>query len=105
MPRDAKARVLQLLGEVANRNPTLGQSCGYQRATGNLSDCRKLYFDTETGVDPRYRLIYRVLPDESTPQTIEVITVGEKFVHNAAGNRESIYVRVGDPLNRLDDAN
>lgn len=104
LPRDAQARVLELLGEIANRTPTLGLACGYQHATGNLSDCRKLYFDTATGVDPRYRLVYRVLPDESAPQTIEVITVGEKFVHDAAGNRESIYVRVGGLLNRLDDA-
>jgi len=103
LPRDAQKRVLELLGEIANRTPTLGRPCGYQHATGNLSDCRKVYFDTETNREPRYRLVYRVLPDELSPQSIEVITVGEKFVHDAAGNRESIYVRVGELLSRLDD--
>lgn len=104
LPTEVQRRVLQLLGTVANRDPKLGQPCGYQHATGNLSDCRKLYFDVDRNVDPRYRLIYRVLPDEDAPQSIEVITVGEKFTLDADGNRESIYVRVGALLDRLGDA-
>jgi len=103
LPKEAQRRVLELLGDVANRSPTLGKPCGYQAATGNLGDCRKIYFDTEADVEPRYRLIYRVLPDETNPVIIEVITVGLKFTEDAEGNRNSIYVRVGELLDRLSD--
>lgn len=104
LPTEVQRRVLQLLGTVANRDPKLGQPCGYQHTTGNLSDRRKLYFDVDRDVDPRYRLIYRLVPDEDVPQSIEVVTVGEKFTLDADGNRESIYVRVGALLDRLGEA-
>ena len=101
LPRAAQRRVLELLGEIANRAPLLGKPCGYRPSSGNLGDCRKVYFDTREGVEPRYRLVYRVLPGEDDPQTIEVITVGPKFTADAAGNRGSIYLRVAELLRRI----
>lgn len=101
LPRPAQRRVLELLGEIANTDPLKGKPCGYQSATGNLSDCRKLYFDVEPDRAPDYRLIYRVLPSEDAPRRIEAVTVGRKFTYDAAGHRESIYVRVGKLLGRL----
>jgi hypothetical protein len=101
LPRAVQKRVLQLLGEVANTSPLKGQPCGYQHATGNLSDCRKLYFDETQDREPQYRLIYRVLPSEDAPEEIEAITVGLKYTIAADGERESIYVRVGELLSRI----
>lgn len=101
LPREAQRRVLELLGEVANARPTLGKPCGHQRRTGDLGDCRKLYFDIERDRDPTFRLIYRVLPDEAAPEIIEVITVGPKLTVAADGTRDSVYVRVGELLDRL----
>jgi hypothetical protein len=101
LPSAAQRRVLELLGRVANDDVTLGQPCGFQHRTGNIDDCRKLYFDTAADVEPTYRLIYRVLPNEIQPATIEVITVGPKYVVDADGNRDTIYVRVGQLLDRV----
>ena len=100
---EAQRRVLELLGDIANETPLLGKTCGYKPSTGNLGDCRKVYFDIKSDVEPRYRLIYRVLPDEDNPATIEVITVGLKFTTDAEGRRDSIYVRVGELLGRLSE--
>lgn len=101
LPEDAKREALRLLGIVANSQPLLGQGLGFQHATGNLGDCRKLYFDTSSDVEPRFRLVYRVVPDEYTPAAIEVITVGSKYTFTADGRRDTVYVRVGELLGRL----
>jgi hypothetical protein len=90
-----------LLGRVANGDLLLGQPLGFQHATGNLGDCRKLYFDIDADRSPSYRLVYRVLPSEEDPESIEVITIGPKYVYDAAGNRETIYVRIGELLDRI----
>jgi hypothetical protein len=101
LPQEMQKRALQLLGEVANTAPLKGRPCGYQHGTGNLSDCRKLYFDDTDDRDPRYRLVYRVLPSEQAPAEIEVITVGLKYTTTADGERETVYERVGQLLNRI----
>jgi mRNA-degrading endonuclease RelE of RelBE toxin-antitoxin system len=44
-----------------------------RRVTGDLGDCRKKYFH-----HARYRVIYRLLPDESNPIEADVITVGPR---------------------------
>lgn len=75
------------------RNPTLGATLSYQRSTGDLSDCRKIYFDeddepwsslwvprTRVADDPRprYRIVYRLLPSDENPDFAQVIAVGAK---------------------------
>jgi hypothetical protein len=46
---------------------------------GNISDCRKIYFD-RAGVTehPAFRVVYRLKPGESQPEEVDVITVGER---------------------------
>jgi hypothetical protein len=93
-----KRRALELLAEVSKGNPKLGKPCGFAFSTGNLSDCRKLYFDEQRDLDPRYRIIYRLLPDEDGPAKVEVIRIGLKVPY---GDEEQIYRQVGRALDRL----
>lgn len=93
-----KHRALELLAQVSKENPKLGKPCGFAFSTGNLSDCRKLYFDEKLDVDPRYRIIYRLLPDEDGPSKAEVIRIGLKVPY---GDEEQIYRQVGGALDRL----
>jgi hypothetical protein len=93
-----KRRAVELLAQVSTGNPRLGKPCGFAFSTGNLSDCRKLYFDEAEDMDPRYRIIYRLLPDEDKPAKAEVIRIGLKVPY---GDEEQIYRQVGRALDRL----
>jgi len=46
--------------------------------TGDLDDCRKLYFDPDGSGKPRYRLVYRYTPDEIHAVAIEAVAVGRR---------------------------
>jgi len=96
--KELKRRALELLAEVSKGNPKLGKPCGFAFSTGNLFDCRKLYFDEQRDMDPRYRIIYRLLPDEDEPTQVEVIRIGLKVPY---GEEEQIYRQVGRALDRL----
>jgi len=99
LPSDAlKRRALELLVRVSKENPRLGKPCGFAFSTGNLSDCRKLYFDEEQDADPRFRIVYRLLPDEEKPAKAEVIRIGLKVPY---GDEDQIYRQVGRALERL----
>lgn len=101
LPSEAlKRRAFELLAKVSTENPHLGKPCGFAFSTGNLSDCRKLYFDERENMDPRYRIIYRLIPDEENPAEAEVIRIGLKVPH---GGEEYIYRQVGRALKRLPD--
>lgn len=93
-----KRRALELLAQVSTGNPRLGKPCGFAFSTGNLSDCRKLYFDETEDMDPRYRIIYRLLPNEDQPVKAEVIRIGLKVPY---GDEEQIDRQVGRALDRL----
>lgn len=93
-----KRRAIELLAQVSIEDPCLGKPCGFAFSTGNLSDCRKLYFDEARDMNPRYRIIYRLVPDEDDPTQIEVIRIGLKVPH---GDQEQIYRQVGRALERL----
>jgi hypothetical protein len=70
---DLRAVALALLAELES-HPYLGRSL-----TGNLGDCRKIYFDRpDVEVRPGYRVVYRLRPTESEPTEIDVICVGER---------------------------
>lgn len=94
-------RALELLARVSKENPRLGKPCGFAFSTGNLADCRKLYFDEEEDMDPRYRIIYRLVPDEENPTAAEVIRIGLKVPYGDGGVQDDIYRRVGRALGRL----
>lgn len=65
-------------------------------ATGDLSDCRKVYFD-EVGTNrPRFRLVYRLLPDEVEAVEVEAVAVGRREALAA-------YVVAATRLGRMSD--
>jgi hypothetical protein len=96
--KELKRRALELLGQVSKENPKLGRPCGFAFSIGNLADCRKLYFDEQRDMDPRYRIVYRLVPDEDSPTKAEVIRIGLKVPY---GDGEQIYRQVGRALERL----
>ncbi|WP_456789176.1 hypothetical protein [Cellulomonas sp. P5_C5] len=56
----------------------VGVPLDFHAATGDLRDCRKLYFDVPgTGDRPRFRLVYRVI-DEGSVEVLaaEVVAIG-----------------------------
>ena len=55
------------------REPLLGRPLGKQALTGDLSDCRKIFFN-----GAEHRIVYRLLPDERKPQEVYVIVVGPR---------------------------
>lgn len=72
--------------------PKLGLPLREHPILGDLSDCRKIFLDESHDMDPRWRIIYRLLPDDEHPQVAEVIIVG-------AREGEAVYYEV---LRRLD---
>lgn len=52
--------------------PRFGLPLGNQ-PPGDLSDCRKIYFD-----DRRLRIVYRLLPSTRNPVTAEIIAIGAR---------------------------
>lgn len=96
--RKLKRRALELLAQVSKGDPKLGKPCGFAFSSGNLGDCRKLYFDEQRDLAPRYRIVYRLVPDEDSPTKAEVIRIGLKVPH---GDEEQIYRQVGRALERL----
>jgi hypothetical protein len=67
------------------QEPYLGQPLGIHPVIGDLSDCRKIFFD-----QARYRILYRLLPSDQRPQEADVIAVGARAafaVYNAAIQR------------------
>lgn len=75
--RELMERVLTLLVEVAKGTLT-GQPLEDLGVTGNLSDCRKIYFDLDNNDKPRYRLVYRLTPNEIRAVAVEAVAVGER---------------------------
>jgi hypothetical protein len=87
LPSDAlrlkAARYLLRLKE----HPRLGLPLTDHPKLGDLSDCRKIYFDERDDVPPRYRIVYKLIPDAVNPKEVEVVVVGrrasEKVYHDA----------------------
>lgn len=76
--RDLKVRALELLARIA-RGELKGKPLDARVATADLGDCRKIYFDLPTyGGKPRYRLVYRITPNEVSAVAVEAIAVGER---------------------------
>jgi hypothetical protein len=44
----------------------------------DLSDCRKIYLDESHDVVPRWRIVYRLLREETNPKTAEVVVIWPK---------------------------
>lgn len=68
---------LRLIGQLKD-HPFKGQKLDYHVQTGDLRACRKLYFSDSPVKRPDYRIVYRLLPDEDSPQEVRIITVGKR---------------------------
>ncbi len=93
--RQLQKAALQIVMDVA-KGRRRGRPLESHVATGDLSDCRKVYFDEVGSNRPRFRLVYRLLPDEV--QAVEVAAV-------AVGMREALaaYVAAASRLGRMSD--
>lgn len=67
--------MFELLVHIA-RGELSGRPLEAHGGTGNLSDCRKAYFDLDPKVQPRFRLVYRLQPDEKSPARVQAVAVG-----------------------------
>ncbi|WP_252975203.1 hypothetical protein [Janibacter melonis] len=94
LPSDnLKRRAIQIMMDVSRRQLE-GQPLEDHPSVGDLSDCRKVYFgDTDDG-KPRYRLVYRLLPNEVEAVEVEAVAVGERRVM-------SVYVEAARRLGRF----
>ncbi len=71
-------------------NPRLGQPLHY-RYSGDLSTCRKLYFDEldqplrpsrangRRPGGPRFRIVYQLLPHDDRADLVRIVAVGLKY--------------------------
>ncbi|MBI3429453.1 MAG: hypothetical protein HY050_05265 [Actinobacteria bacterium] len=91
--RNLQRLALQKITDVSNGSLT-GIPLEDHPAVGDLSDCRKIYFDERDDIAPRYRLVYRLLPNEVEAVCVEAITVGER-------NALQVYVEAARRLGRL----
>lgn len=66
--REALTYIVRLRDE-----PYLGRPLEEHAFVGDLSDCRKIFFD-----QARYRILYRLLPNEDDPVEADVIAVGKR---------------------------
>jgi hypothetical protein len=73
---------LQAIADLADRRKT-GKLLGVRHVSGDLTGCRRLRFDVPGERPQRFRIVYRLLPDEDRADTIEVIAVGPRGGHAA----------------------
>lgn len=91
---DVRVKAMEVFVDVADGLIT-GQPLEDRPSTGDLSDCFKVYFDTDRDRKPRYRLVYRLLSN-GTAQFVaaEFVAVGRRAALDA-------YVRAARRLGRL----
>jgi len=90
-----KRRAIQIIVDVSNR-VLEGRPLEDHPSVGDLSDCRKVYFDDQEGDKPRFRLVYRLLPNEVQAVSVEAIAVGR-------GRLLDVYVQAARRLGRFVD--
>lgn len=87
-------RVIEFLKLVATSDLS-GLPLQEREGTADLSDCRKIYFDLDPRESrPKFRLVYRLLPDEERPTRVQAVAVGYRASLDA-------YVRAARNLGRL----
>ena len=60
------------------RQPHFGRPLTDHPIWGDLSDCRKIFLEETHAAVPRWRIIYRLLPDEHKPERADVIIIGPR---------------------------
>jgi hypothetical protein len=93
--RNLQRRVLTIWTDVS-KGTLVGVPLADLHAVGDLSDCFKVYFDTEEVGPPRYRFVYRLLPNEVQAVSVEAVAVGERKALR-------VYVEAARRLGRLNE--
>lgn len=73
---------LQAVTDLAQHRKT-GKLLGARHVSGDLTGTRRLKFDLADERPERFRVIFRLLPDDDTPDTVEVIAIGLRGDHTA----------------------
>ncbi len=73
---------LRAITDLAEHRKT-GKALGLRHVSGDLTGCRRLRFDLPGERPQRFRIIYRLLPDDQRCDTVEVIAVGPRGGHAA----------------------
>jgi hypothetical protein len=63
---------------ILREKPHFGISLKNHPTLHDLSDCRKIYLDESHDVEPRWRIVYRLLPDEENPTEASIIVIWPK---------------------------
>jgi hypothetical protein len=73
---------LQAITDISEHRKT-GKPLGARHVSGDLTGCRRSRFDLPGLRPERFRIIYRLLPDDQNADTVEVIAVGPRGSHAA----------------------
>ena len=95
LPTEALRReALRALVRAQADPPDRSARLGYHAETGDLDDCRKIYFDEpDFGGRPRWRIVVRLLPSDVAPTTLELVAIGRR-------DRLYVYLRAARRLRR-----
>ncbi len=81
----------RMVGKLRADPMRYSQPLDYDTRIGNLGDCRKVYFDEDETIRPAgYRIVFRLLPDEQSPERIQIVSIGRRAnldVYRAAAER------------------
>ena len=84
--RELQREALEKIAEI-REYPHRSKELGNHPFIGDLSDCRKKFFD-----NARYRVVYRLLPDDDNPTEADIISVGPRA---ALGAYDAAVKRLG----------
>jgi hypothetical protein len=72
----------QAITDLAHHRKT-GKQLGERHVSGDLTGTRRLRFDLPGQRPERFRIVYRLQPDEHHPDTVQVIAIGPRGGHAA----------------------
>lgn len=73
---------LQAVTDLAQHRKT-GKVLGDRHVSGDLTGTRRLKFDLAGERPERFRVVYRLVPDDDSADTVEVIAIGPRGGHTA----------------------
>ena len=90
-----KRRAIQIIVDIS-KGELNGKPLTDHPSVGDLSDCRKVYFDDQDEGKPRFRLVYRLLPNQVEAVEVQAVAVGRRRLME-------VYVEAARRLGRLVD--
>ena len=55
-----------------------GRRLEEHKGTGDLSDFFKIYFDVDKDRPPRYRIVYRYIPNTAAPSQLQILVIASR---------------------------